>query len=124
MKTNGAMFKFKMIEPTDVYNIVIKLKNGKATGMYLILNKILKSVKEITSNSLSNAFNASVLIKIFPDNLKIARVTPIFKGGEAEDIGNYRAISILASVARIFEKLLHKQLYDFLPKNEMLNSQQ
>ena len=113
-----------MIKPTDVYNILKKLKNGKATGMHLIPNKIFESVKEITANSLSNLFNASILTKIFPDDFKIARITPIFKGGEADDIGNYRPISILASVAGIFEKPLYKQLYDFLSKNEILNSQQ
>ena len=53
---------------------------------------------------------------------KITRVTPIFKVGKAEDIGNYRPISILASVGRIFEKLLYKQLYDFLSETEILNS--
>ena len=110
MKTNGAKFKFKMINSTDVYNILSKLKNGKATGMHLIPNKILKSVKEIIANSLSDVFNASIPTKIFPDDFKIARVTPILKGGEAEDIGNYRAISILASVARIL-RILYKQLY-------------
>ena len=101
MKTNEAKFKFQMIKATDVYNILSKLKNGKATEMHLIPNKILKSVKEIIANSLSDVFNASILTKIFPDDFKIARVTPIFKGGEAEDIENYRPFSILASVARI-----------------------
>ena len=124
VKTNGAKFKFQMIRPTDVYNILSKLKNGKATGMHLIPNKTLKSVKEIIANSLSDVFNASILTKIFPDDFEIARVTPIFKDGEAEDIGNYRHISILASVARIFEKLLYKQPYGLLSKNEILNSQQ
>ena len=120
VKTNGAKFKFQMIEPTDVYNILSKLKNGKAAGIHLIPNKILKSVKEIIANSLSDVSSASIVTKIFPDDFKIVRVKPIFKGGEAEDIGNYRPISILASVARIFEKLL----YDFRSKNEILNSQQ
>ena len=124
VKTNGAKFKFQVIKSTDVYKILSKLKNGKATGMHLIPNKILKSVKEIIANSLSDVFNASILTKIFPDEFKIARVTPLFKGGETEDIGNYRPISILALVARSFEKLLYKQLYDFLSKNEILSSQQ
>ena len=88
VKTNGAKFKFQMIKPTDVYNMLSELKNGKAAGMHLIPNKILKSVKEIIANSLSDVFNASILTKIFPGDFKIARVTPIFKGGEAEDIGN------------------------------------
>ena len=71
VKTNGAKFKFKIIKPTDVYNILSKLKNGKATGMHLIPNKILKSVKEIMANSLSDVFNVSILTKIFPDDLRL-----------------------------------------------------
>ena len=53
VKTNWAKFKFKMIKPTDVYNILSKLRNGKATRMHLIPNKTVKSVKEIIANSLS-----------------------------------------------------------------------
>ena len=124
VKIDGARFKFKMIKPTDVCNILSKLKNSKATGMHLIPNNIPKSIKEIIVNSQSNVFNASILTKIFPHDFKIVRVTPIFKGSETEDIRNYRPISILALVARLFEKLLYKQLYDFLSKNETLNSQQ
>ena len=70
-KTDGANFKFIM---TYVYNILGKVKNGKAAGMHLIANKILKSVKEIIANSLSDVFNASILTKIFPDDFKIAEV--------------------------------------------------
>ena len=70
VKTNGAKFKFQMIKPTDVYNILSKLKNGKAAGMHLIPNTILKSVKEIIANSLSDVFNTSILTKIFPDDFK------------------------------------------------------
>ena len=80
--------------------------------------------RPIIANSLSDVFNASIITKLFPDDFKIARVASIFKGGEAENTGNYRPILILASVARIFEKLLYKQLYDFLSKNEIFNSQQ
>ena len=42
--------------------------------------------------------------KSFPDDFKIARVTPIFKGDDTEDLGNYRPISILASTARIYSR--------------------
>ena len=49
--------------------------------------------------------------KIFPDDFKTARVTPIFKCGEKEDLGDYRPISIISSIARVFEKLLYQQLH-------------
>ena len=53
VNTNGARFKFKMIKPKYAYNILSKLKSGKATGMHLIRKEILKCVKEIIANSLS-----------------------------------------------------------------------
>ena len=87
-------------------------------------NKILKSVKEIIANSLSDVFNASIQTKIFPNDFKIARVTPIFKGGEAEDIGKLQAYLNSCISCQNFEKLLYKQLFDFLSKSEILNSQQ
>ena len=92
--------------------------------MHLIPNSILKAVKGIIAPSLTDLFNASIQSKIFPDDFKVARVTPIFKNGETDDLGNYRPISILGSIARVFEKLLYKQLHDFLVENKIFNAQQ
>ena len=61
-------FKFNMLKPTEVYTISGKLKNGKATGMHLIPNSILKAVKEIIAPSLTDLFNVSIQTKIFPDD--------------------------------------------------------
>ena len=92
--------------------------------MHLIPNRILKNVKDILTPSITDIFNASIKSKTFPDDFKIARVTPIFKEGDTEDLGNYRPISILALIARIFEGLLYKQLHDFLATNKILNDKQ
>ena len=85
-------------------------------------NSVLKAVKDIIAPSLTDLFNASIKAKIFPDDFKIARVTPIFQNGETDNLGDHRPISILGSIARVFEKLLHEQLYDFL--NKVLSTQQ
>ena len=124
MNTNGSIFEFKLLKPVDVYKVFSKLKNGKAAGMHLIPNRILKNVKDILTPSITDIFNASIKSKTFPDDFKIARVTPIFKGGDTEDLGNYQPISILASTARIFKRLLYKQLHDFLATNKILNDKQ
>ena len=81
--------------------------------MHLTLNRVLKAVKDIIAPSLTDLFDASIKAKIFPDDFKIARVTPIFKHSETNNLGNYRSISIFGSIARVFEKLLYKQLDDF-----------
>ena len=62
-------------------------------------------------------FNRSFKEGIFPDNLKVARICPIYKGkGSKSDPDNYRSISVLSVVARLFEKLVHNQLLKHLDK--------
>ena len=55
---------------------------------------------------------------------KLARVVPIFKSGQSNDRSNYRPISVLPFLSRIFEKLIYNQLYDYLDKNRLLFSKQ
>ena len=61
---------------------------------------------------------------MFPDIWKIARVTPIFKSGRKSDFNNYRPISVLSAVSRIFEKEARDQLFEFLTANNMLSKNQ
>jgi hypothetical protein len=58
---------------------------------------------------------------IFPDNLKVARVSPIYKEGDKEERGNYRPISVLSTVAKLFEKFVCIQLTDYLNANDILS---
>ena len=78
---NENKFTFKMLKPTEIYTILGKMKNGNATGMHLIPNSVLKAVTDIIAPSLTNLFSAAIKAKVFPDDFKIARVTPIFKNG-------------------------------------------
>ena len=75
--------------------------------MHTISNSILKISKDIISNSLSDIFNESLSQQIFLDDFKIARVTPIHKGVERYDVGNYRPISIFHSSTCIRKNNLH-----------------
>ena len=59
----------------------------------------------------------------YPDSLKIARVKPIFKGGNKNESTLYRPISILSQINRIFEKLLRDRLYDFINKDKLYRKQ-
>ena len=61
---------------------------------------------------------------IFPNMLKIARITPIYKKGEISDISNYRPIAVLPYMSKIIEKCLCNRLFDFLDKNMILSNSQ
>ena len=63
---------------------------------------------------------------IFPDKLKIARVTPLFEGGENYELGNYRpiSISVLPCCLKILEKIMYNRLYKYLTDNSILYKKQ
>ena len=65
-----------------------------------------------------------MLAGVFPDELKCARVTPLFKSGNRNLMSNYRPISILPTLSKIFEKLIHVRIYQFLDENQVLYSYQ
>ena len=61
---------------------------------------------------------------IFPDDWKCARVTPLFKQGERSDLNNYRPISVIPVIAKVFERIVYDQLYRFLTKEDVISKQQ
>ncbi len=65
-------------------------------------------------------FNCSLLSGIFPDDWKLARVSPIYKSGDKQECGNYRPISVLSVVAKIFEQLVCGQLNHYLKEKQIL----
>ena len=75
-----------------------KLKNKSSYGHDYISNKILKACKTILAKPLTLLINQSLSTGEFPKELKISRVKPLFKNGNASHISNYRPISILPSI--------------------------
>ena len=102
----------------------MKAVNGKATGIDLVPNNLLKVASPVISPHLSEIFNQCIEYGIFPDDLKIGKVVPIFKSEKRDDPGNYRPISILSAFARIFEKLLYEQLHKYFEDNNILGDRQ
>ena len=69
-------------------------------------------------------FNTSIETSTFPVSWKIARVTPIYEEGEKSERSNYRPISVLPVLSRLFEKLIYDQLYQYLERGGLLISDQ
>ena len=117
-------FSLSQIGKTEVHKLINQLESNKATGLDKIPCKLLKLALDIISPSLIFIFNRSIESGVFPDKLKSACVTPIIKKGVKTDTGNYRPISVLPVVAKIFEKTVYNQFYKFLSDNKLLcNSQ-
>ena len=61
---------------------------------------------------------------IFLDDLKIAKVTPIFKAGDENDFGNYRPIFVLSCFSKILTKIMYKRLFNHLSEHNLLYQKQ
>ena len=94
-------------------NATLTLKNlkvSKSTGPNKIPAKVLKLTSSINAPSLTFIFNLSLSSGIFIDDWKNARVRPVYKGNDRRDMGNYRPISILPIISKVFEKEVFQNL--------------
>ena len=82
--------------------------------------KLLKLVKHDFISPLTNIVNQTLSTGIFPDRLKIAKVIPIYKNVIPYYLENYRPISLLSSLSKIFEKAMLIQLKQYLEKHNLL----
>ena len=100
------------------------MKTNKASGPNSIPTKILKLFKKEFSKPLSDIINLSFNQSVFPNLLKIANVTLIHKKDGKLDCNNYRPISLLSNINKIYEKCMHTRLTNFLMINKLFFSNQ
>ena len=119
-----GVFSFQRINAQKVIKLLKAIDVSKATGLDKIPIRFLKIATEVVAPSLTGIFNQSLVTGIFPSDWKMAKVSPIFKNGSKSDLNNYRPISVIPTVAKIFEKIIYDQLYQYLSDNGLLNSGQ
>ena len=79
---------------------------------------------DLISVSLCDLLNKSLVSDIFPDDWKCARVTPLFKEGEPSDLNNYRPILVISVIAKVFERIVYDQSYNFLTNEDIISNHQ
>ena len=112
--TNENNFKFEPVSLSDIELEIRLLNPKKATTHKNIPPKILKSSSEATVNVLHRLFNETITKGVFPNNLKLADVTPVFKKDDPFDKKNYRPVSVLPTISKIYEKLMQKQINNYI----------
>ena len=90
--------------PEDIEDLISSMKTNKACSLNSIPTKILKLFKKEFSNPLSEIMNLPFNQGVFPNLLKIANVIPINKNDDKLDCNNYRHISLLSNISKIYEK--------------------
>ena len=106
-------FSFGKVNSDSIKEIINKLKNKSTSGWDKLSNKLLKLIKDDIAEPLTVIINQTFSSGVFPHKLKIAKVIPVHKNGDSHTFNNYRPISILPSVSKVFERVMHNQLHKY-----------
>ena len=112
-RVSNSMF-IRPIDDDEVFDMLKKLDKSKSSGPNSIPTNLLKDHAAAFVLPLKLAINQSFVEGKFPDLLKIAKVCPVFKKGERNLRENYRPISLLSNLSKIFERAMHTRLYSFI----------
>ena len=104
-------FQFRPTTTNQVLSLLNKLNKSKATGLDKISARLVRECADLICIPLCHIFNQSLSLGIFPEDWKCARVTPLFKQGNHDDMNNYRPISVVPIIAKVFERIVYDQLY-------------
>ena len=107
-------FSFSNTSLETVYKELSKLNNSTSCPIVSIPTKIIKENIGIITHKIHNDFNHSISSGKFPSNLKWADVTPAHKKGDRIDKSNYRPISTLTNISKVFERLMYYQMCTYI----------
>ena len=121
---NEDAFTFRKLNEADVFKALRTLDTSKATGADNIPAKVLKIAAPGISQVLTNLFNKSFQRGHFPSPWKVARVTPLFKGGAKTERDNQRPISVLPCISKVQESFANSDLQVFAQKVGLIERHQ
>ena len=102
-------FEFQEVTLKHTEKEILNLDTKKAVAPNSIPAKVLKETSDICSPVLQQIWNDEILKKCqFPDNLKLADMTPVFKKEDKNLAKNYRPVSVLPTLSKVFEKIMQK----------------
>ena len=109
-----SQFKFHVLEPKQIEVALSNLDSNKTTGHDLIPPKILKSASRELSHPLADLYNRCTESCDWPLHWKKGDWVPAFKKDNKQDIKNYKPVTVLTVIGKVFEQLLSKQLTSFI----------
>ena len=112
--TYSSSISLNLTTQLEVSDIINSLRSGTAAGYDNIPISALKDSVDLISGPLAHIINLSISSGYFPDNMKIARVIPLFKSSDRRIFQNYRPISILPIFSKILERVVYKQVMEYI----------
>ena len=117
-------FKFDPVTETMVHLLLENINPDKAVGVDNMAGRFLKDGSNILKGPITKLINLSIHTSKFPDGCKIAKLKPLYKKGSFLEAKNYRPISLLPLLSKIFEKIIHDQTQTYLDEKKILYTYQ
>ena len=117
-------FHFKQITADVIEKIGKNLKPKMSCGPDQLNSKVIKHILTAISKPLTHIINRSLDTGIVPQRLKESNIIPIFKCDDPTEINNHRPISLINAISKIYEKVVHFQLYEYFESNNILSDRQ
>lgn len=124
LKATDKSMRLKMATDEDIKRLIHKLDDNKSPGADKIRAKDVKYACTAIAPAIKNLINSSIRTGQYPDFLKLGIIRPIYKKGDHTTYSNYRPITILSCIDKIFEKFLGDQIQNYLQKNSIISSKQ
>ena len=120
----GTSFKFHKVNIREVRKHIFAVTNSRAAGHDGINNVLLKAGIIVVAPVLTKIINNCIRTAIFPATWKVGRITVLHKKGSRNLLNNYRPITLLCSLSKIFERVLFKQMLHYFGENQLMDPRQ
>ena len=110
---SSLSFRFSQNERDEIMKEINNLETNKATQSTGIPTKFIKENSDIFGNVIFRCYNNCISYSIFPNSFKNAIITPVHKKGAKMSKDNYRPVSILSKISKIYERLMFKQISEY-----------
>ena len=125
MQNQPNSFVMLDTDDSEVDHILMNLKSDSAPSWDKVSNLFLKYKRKEVVPIITNLANLCFGEGIFPNSLKLAIITPVFKGGDSDDdVSNFRPISVLPALSKIIENLINVRLLRYLKDYNLLSKSQ
>jgi hypothetical protein len=120
----NELVQFRLTNVEEIMNIINKLNSKSASGPDGINATLVKNISTDIAPIFVKLINDGITKGEFPDELKVARLVLIHKGGSKSDPNNYRAISVLPTFSKVFETIIKIRINEHLDSNNFINVNQ
>ena len=122
-RTTDSIF-LRKTDRNEIIDIVQNFKNKASIDWNGIDMKLIRTVIDAIADPLAYICNLSFITGLFPNQMKIAKVIPIYKAGDKHLFTNYRPVSLLSQFSKILEKLFSERMDSFIEKHKLLTDSQ